>query len=156
MKIFGATQTFLHPKSCEQAPVRKVSGLKRLKLMRAPKVFVSYSHDSPDHKAWVLKLASDLRAQGIDVILDRWDLVAGQDVSMFMQKGIEGADRVLMICSADYVQKAEAGRGGVGYERLIVTAEVVQSIDTIKFIPILRANNDSKKVPQFMGPRLYI
>ena len=124
--------------------------------MRAPKVFVSYSHDSSDHKAWVLKLASDLRAQGIDVILDRWDLVAGQDVSMFMQKGIEGADRVLMICSADYVQKAEAGRGGVGYERLIVTAEVVQSIDTIKFIPILRANNDSKKVPQFMGPRLYI
>jgi TIR domain-containing protein len=124
--------------------------------MSAPIVFISYSHDSPHHKAWVLKLASDLREQGIDVILDRWDLVAGQDISMLMQKGIEGADRGLMICSADYVQKAEAGRGGVGYERLIVTAEVVQSIDTIKFIPILRGNNSSKKVPQFMGPRLYI
>jgi len=90
------------------------------------------------------------------VILDQWDLAAGQDVSMFMQKGIEGADRVLMVCSAAYVQKADGGRGGVGYERLIVTAEFVQSIDTIKFIPILRANNGSKKIPLFMGPRRYI
>jgi len=74
---------------------------------------------------------------------------------MFMQKGIAEADRVLMICSAPYVKKAEAGRGGVGYERLIVTAEVVQSIDTIKFIPILRANK-SKRTPRFLGPRLYV
>jgi hypothetical protein len=75
---------------------------------------------------------------------------------MFMQKQIAEADRVLMICSAPYVKKAEAGLGGVGYERLIVTAEVVQSIDTIKFIPILRANSGPKKTPLFMGPRLYI
>jgi hypothetical protein len=98
--------------------------------MAAPKAFISYSHDSPEHKAWALKLGSDLRAKGIDVVLDQWDLVPGQDVSLFMQKGIAEADRALMICSANYVQKAEAGVGGVGFERLIVTAEVIQSIDT--------------------------
>lgn len=92
--------------------------------MRAPKVFVSYSHDSPDHKKWTLKLATDLRGHGIDVTLDQWDLAPGQDVSMFMQKGISGSDRVLMICSAAYVEKAEAGTGGVGFERLIVTQKL--------------------------------
>jgi TIR domain len=122
----------------------------------APKAFISYSHDSSAHKDWVLKLASDLRAKGVDVVLDQWDLVAGQDVSLFMQRGISEADRVIMICSCAYVTKSEQGVGGVGYERLIVTAEVVNSIDTIKFIPILRGASCSRKTPSFLGPRLYI
>src|SRR5216683_6663317 len=125
------------------------------RFMSAPKAFISYSHDSPAHKDWVLKLGIDLRAKGVDVVLDQWDLVAGQDVSMFMQRGISEADRVIMICSSAYVTKSEQGVGGAGYERLIVTAEVVNSIDTIKFIPILRASG-SKKTPSFLGPRMYI
>lgn len=121
----------------------------------APKAFISYSHDSQNHKLWVLKLATDLRAKGVDVVLDQWDLAPGQDVSLFMQKGISEADRVIMICSSGYVSKSENAIGGAGYERLIVTAEVVQSIDTTKFVPILRGN-PSKKLPLFLGPRLYI
>jgi hypothetical protein len=124
--------------------------------MTAPRAFISYSHDSAEHKAWTLKLASDLRMNGIDVVLDQWDLVPGQDVSLFMQKGISEADRVLMICSSNYVEKAEAGVGGVGFERLIVTVEVIQSIDTIKFVPIVRGNRSERLVPSFLGPRLYV
>jgi hypothetical protein len=126
------------------------------RFMSAPKAFISYSHDSPSHKDWVLKLGSDLRARGVDVVLDQWDLVPGQDVSLFMQRGISEADRVVMVCSSDYVTKSEQGVGGAGYERLIVTAEVVNSIDTIKFIPILRGASSSKKTPSFLGPRIYI
>ncbi|HLA75634.1 MAG TPA: toll/interleukin-1 receptor domain-containing protein, partial [Gammaproteobacteria bacterium] len=114
--------------------------------MTAPIVFISYSHDSPEHKQWVLSLATDLRDNGIDAILDRWELVPGQDVTVFMQNGIITADRVLMVCSEAYVTKGEAGVGGVGFERLIVTAEVVQSIDTKKFIPLLRNNSSAVKV----------
>jgi TIR domain-containing protein len=124
--------------------------------MNAPKAFISYSHDSHEHKAWVLKLGSDLRSKGVDVVLDQWDLSPGQDVSMFMQAGITDASRVLMICSSPYVQKSEGGLGGVGYKRLIVTAEMLQSIDTKKFVPIVRGSVDAKKVPSFLGPRLYI
>src|SRR2546430_1051676 len=91
----------------------------------APKAFISYSHDSAAHKEWILKLGKDLREAGVDVILDQWDLVPGQDVSLFMQKNIAEADRVIMVCSSDYVAKSDKGVGGVGYERLIVTAEVV-------------------------------
>src|SRR5260370_28552943 len=126
------------------------------RFMSAPKAFISYSHDSKAHKNWVLKLASDLRVKGVDVVFDQWDLVAGQDVSLFMQRGISEADRVIMVCSTDYVTKSEQGVGGAGYERLIVTAEVVNSIDTIKFIPILRGASSSKKTPSFLGPRIYI
>jgi hypothetical protein len=36
------------------------------------RVFVSYSHDSDPHRAWVLKLATDLRANGVDATLDQW------------------------------------------------------------------------------------
>ena len=123
--------------------------------MAAPLVFISYSHDSEPHKEWVKKLASDLRALGIDAVLDQWDLRAGQDMAKFMQDGVSKSDRVIMICSSPYVKKAEAGIGGVGFERLIVTAEVVQSIDTIKFVPVLRSNGEGK-TPIFLGPRMYI
>lgn len=124
--------------------------------MTAPRVFISYSHDSPEHKAWVLQLATDLRAAGIDASIDQWDLAPGQDVASFMHDGISHADRVLLICTEPYVRKAESGQGGVGYERLIVTAEVIDSIETKKFVPIVRANEGENKVPRHLGPRLYI
>lgn len=124
--------------------------------MPAPSVFISYSHDSPEHKAWVLRLATDLRAAGIDASLDQWDLVPGQDVAAFMHDGIARSDRVLMICTETYVTKSEGGLGGVGYERLVVTAEVIEAIETRKFIPLVRANSLPNKTPKHLGPRLYI
>ena len=124
--------------------------------MNPPTVFISYSQDSPEHKAWVLKLATDLRTSGVDAVLDQWGLVPGQDIAAFMQRGIIESDRVLLICSDNYVSKAEAGLGGVGYERLVLTADIVQNIDTKKFIPIVRNNESKVKVPRFLGPRLYL
>ena len=121
-----------------------------------PSVFISYSHDSAEHKAWALKLATDLRNSGIDATIDQWDLVPGQDVAAFMQRGITTTDRVLLLCSDIYVGKADGGHGGVGYERLIVTAEVVEAIETKKFIPLVRNNPNKTKTPKFLGPRFYI
>lgn len=120
-----------------------------------PKVFISYSHDSDSHRAWVRRLATDLRSAGIDATLDLWDLTPGQDIVAFMQTGITGSNRVLLICTDLYREKAEQGSGGVGYERLIVTSELVQNIDTRKFVPITR-DNLSKRIPAFLGPRLYV
>jgi|HubBroStandDraft_1064217.scaffolds.fasta_scaffold108860_2 hypothetical protein len=123
--------------------------------MSAPKIFISYSHDSTEHKSWVAKLAADLRSNGVDVIFDQWDLALGQDVSLFMQHSVSSSDRVIMVCSETYVRKADGGTGGVGYERQVITSEVVENIDTKKFIPVVRGNSSSLKVPRFIGPRLY-
>ncbi len=120
-----------------------------------PKVFISYSHDSPEHKQWVSELAALLRRNGVDAILDQWDLGLGDDVTRFMERGIVDADRVLVICTDKYVSKANADEGGVGYERMIVNAELVQNLGTDKFIPIIRQASDKKKTPTFLGTRVY-
>jgi len=124
-------------------------------MTKPPTVFISYSHDSDAHKKWVIQLATDMRSKGVDVILDHWDLKFGQDLAMFMQQGVSKSDRVLMICTATYVQKSEERKGGVGFEALIVTGELVQTIETAKFIPAMR-NNAAGKMPSFLGPRKYV
>jgi hypothetical protein len=125
-------------------------------MTKEPKVFISYSHDNEQHKAWVIKLSTDLRARGVDANLDIWDLQPGQDIVRFMEDAISQSDRVLLVCSSQYVEKANKGTGGVGYERLIVTGELIGNIDTKKFIPILRNNTSAVKTPTFMGPRYYL
>ncbi|MDE0326692.1 MAG: toll/interleukin-1 receptor domain-containing protein, partial [Candidatus Poribacteria bacterium] len=120
-----------------------------------PKVFISYSHDSPEHKQWVSELAARLRRNGIDAILDQWDLGLGDDVTQFMERGIVNTDRVLVICTDEYVSKANAAKGGVGYERMIVTTQLMEDLGTDKFIPIIRQASGKEKMPTFLGRRVY-
>ena len=121
-----------------------------------PKVFISYSHDSPEHKRWVSELAARLRHNGIDAILDQWDLGPGDDITLFMETGLRDSDRVLVICTDTYVSKANAGEGGVGYERMIVTAQLIQNLGTNKFIPVIRQASGEEKTPIFLATRMYI
>src|SRR5260221_12606987 len=104
--------------------------------MSIPKAFISYSHDSQAHKKWVLELATRLRNTGIDAILDQSELGPGDDLPHFMERHLASADRVLMICTDQYVEKANAGAGGVGYEKMIVTADFLKTIDSNKVISI--------------------
>ena len=124
--------------------------------MEPPKVFASYSHDSDEHKLWVLQLCTKLVENGIDVILDQWDLGAGDDLTLFVENGVRDANRVLVICTDTYVRKANAGQGGVGYERLIVTAQLARDLGTNKFIPIIRHSSADEKTPTFLATRVYI
>jgi hypothetical protein len=121
-----------------------------------PIVFLSYSHDSRDHKRWVGKLAEMLRSKHVEVILDQWDLEPGDDVPKFMERAVKSADRVVMICSEPYVRKANDGKGGVGYEAMIVTGELVRDLGTRKFIPVIRQAGGDTVVPDCVSTRLYI
>src|SRR6478736_9046246 len=106
-----------------------------------PLVFISYSHDSPEHKAWVASLALKLRANGIEVLLDQFDLEPGDEVPKYMERSVTKADCVLMVCTDAYVRKADDGEGGVGYETMIVTGELVRNLGQSKFVPIIRQSN---------------
>ena len=100
--------------------------------------FVSYAHEDSDHDQWVIDLAADLRRKGVDASLDEWDLVPGQDVTLFMESQIRDSDYVILICTPTYAQKSNIPRGGVGYEKNIISAEMLQASDLRpKFIPIL-------------------
>jgi hypothetical protein len=100
-----------------------------------PRVFFSYSHDSEVHKDWMLTLATRLVATGVDVVLDQWDLTLGSDLPRFMETGLTTADRVVAICTEPYVDKANGGKGGVGYEKMILTAQLMQNVATDRIIP---------------------
>jgi len=121
-----------------------------------PKVFTSYSHDSEPHKNWVLTLATRLVANGVNVILDQWDLTLGSDLPRFMESGLSSADRVLAICTEVYVEKANAGRGGVGYEKMILTAQLMQNVTADRIIPVVRVNSLTQPLPIFLSSRVYI
>lgn len=123
--------------------------------MNPPRVFISYSHDSAQHKEWVLSFATTLRQRGVDVVLDQWDLKPGNDLPHFMETELARSDFALMICSERYVEKANAGQGGVGYEKMIMTSSLLTTIDSSKIIPIIRENSQ-KLVPTFMGSKLYV
>lgn len=120
-----------------------------------PKVFASYSHDSDEHKQWVLKLCTKLVENGVDVMLDQWDIRLGTDQTLFMEK-LGAADRVLVICTDAYVEKADNRTGGVGYEGRIITAQIAENLKTDKFIPIIRQLSNQKKMPVFLGKSQYI
>jgi hypothetical protein len=120
-----------------------------------PKVFISYSHDSEDHKNWVLQLSTRLRSNGVDIILDRWNLKLGIDIAQFMEKGLSELDRVICVCTDQYVVKANEGIRGVGYEKRIIVAEYLTEKNNNYVIPLLR-NNDLSKLPSCLLGLNYI
>jgi len=119
-----------------------------------PRLFFSYSHDNESHKAWVLALANRLVANGVDVILDRWNLSLGSDLGHFMESGLSEADRILAICSTAYVQKANRGIGGVGYEKMILTSQIMANLQSTRVVPIIRDNREGT-LPLFLSGRMY-
>jgi hypothetical protein len=123
--------------------------------MNPPRVFISYSHDSAEHKKWVLDFATTLRNRGADAVLDQWDLKPGDDLPHFMETQLSISDYIIMICTEKYVDKANAGEGGVGYEKMIITSTLLKKIDSNKIIPIIRQTGTAKR-PTFLNSKLYI
>lgn len=118
-----------------------------------PRCFISYSWENDPHKEWVRTLAQRLRKDGVDVVLDQWDLVPGDQLPEFMEGAIRDADFVLIVCTPAYKQKSEERKGGVGYEGDIITGEVFTERNHRKFIPIMRSGNAT---PSWMKGKYYI
>ena len=78
--------------------------------MENPKVFISYSWHPEENKIRVQRLAERLMQDGVNVVLDIWDLKHGHDKYVFMEQMVKDPDikKVLVICNEDYVQKADA------------------------------------------------
>lgn len=120
-------------------------------------VFISYSWDSAEHKAWVRRLGEDLRARGITVWLDQFDLRLGDDITQFMERGVSDADCVLLVCTDTFGQKANDRRGGVGYEQAVVTSEFLHSTPPRgRFVCILRQGTPSQALPIYMKHRVWL
>lgn len=120
------------------------------------KVFVSYAWDSEEHKEWILKLATNLRQHGVDVILDQWDVRLGDDLSSFMEQGLTKSHLVICVCSDKYIAKTNDGLGGAGYEKRILASEMLNDEDKRFIIPIIKNCSSERKVPRFLSGLKYV
>ncbi len=119
-------------------------------------VFISYSWDDDSHKDWVATLAERLRLDGVDVVLDRWGAVPGDQLPEFMERAIRENEYVVIICTPRYKQKSDAREGGVGYEGDIMTAEVMTQQNHRKFIPALRNGSWAESAPSWLAGKYYV
>lgn len=72
-----------------------------------------------------------------------------------MEKNLAIADKVIMICTDKYVEKANGGTGGVGYEKMIITSNLLCNMDENKIIPII-IQNSTKHLPTFLQTKIYL
>ena len=91
---------------------------------KLPKVFISYAWED-DTKAWVRELATRLRFNGVETLLDQWDVVPGDSLPEFMESSVSVSDFVLIVCTPAYKSKSDSSDpSGVGYEKGVITGEL--------------------------------
>lgn len=118
---------------------------------RAPKVFVSYSWDSEGHREWVRAFATQLRKDGVDAVLDQWEVQFGDPLTEFMERSVRENDFALVVCTPKYKERSDDRTGGVGYEGSIMTAEVLSKKNHRKFKPVLRKGDWSNAFPSWLS-----
>lgn len=122
-----------------------------------PKVFISYSWSNSEK---VIELAERLMANGVEVILDKWDLKEGQDKYAFMEQSVNDTtiDKVLIACDKSYTEKANSREGGVGDETIITSPKIYEQTKQEKFIPIIFEidSNGKPYCPTYIKSRIYI
>ena len=90
-----------------------------------PRVFISYSHDSPEHCERVLKIANRLRKDGVEAWIDQFDAHHPEPWRTWMRREIEKAGKVLMVFTPAYKRRFEGneelGRGnGATFEGIVI------------------------------------
>ena len=120
-------------------------------------VFISYSWDSEKHKTWVLELANRLVKEGVNVILDRYELRPGKSLPHFVETSIKNANRIIIVFTPNYKLKAEKRAGGVGYEYSIMNSELYKNqTNNERIIPVLRDGESADSIPEFMQQYIHI
>ncbi|MGH6671213.1 MAG: TIR domain-containing protein [Xanthobacteraceae bacterium] len=126
----------------------------------APKAFVSSCWSSLAHEQWVIALATQLRENGVDVILDKWDLKEGHDAVVFMERMVTDPEirKVVVVLDRLYAEKADGRKGGVGTETQIISAEVYKKADQDKFVGVIaeKGTDGTPFLPTYYKSRIYI
>ena len=118
-----------------------------------PKVFISYSHDSSEHRDHILDLSNRLRGNGIDCHIDQYEESPSEGWPQWMINQIKAADFVLVVRTENYERRfsgiEDKGKGsGVKWEGAIITQAIYDAeAHNTTFIPVLFAPNDSGFIP---------
>ncbi len=116
-----------------------------------PIVFISYSHDSKEHQDKVLKLANDLRSEGIDCMLDQYEDSPPEGWPKWMDRGVEKSDFVLVVCTETYYNRVmgtdEKGMG-IKWESTLIYQQLYNAgSNNTKFIPVIFTDGKFEHIP---------
>lgn len=125
-----------------------------------PKVFISYAWSQNMEKI-AIELADRLLGDGVDVIIDKYDLNPGYDKYKFMERSATDPEvtKVLILCDKKYADKANSRQGGVGDETTIITPEVYGKPRQEKFIALAFEFDETSGeayLPQYLKGRIYL
>jgi hypothetical protein len=89
-------------------------------IQNNPKVFISNSHDTNQHRARVHALSDRLRSDGIDCIIDQYETSPPEGWARWCDRMIEEARFVLVSCTNIYEQRfsvdaTEKGKGAKSF-----------------------------------------
>lgn len=123
--------------------------------MLTPKVFISYSHDSVQHRQRVLELSDRLNTDAIDCDIDQYIKGSPEEGwPLWMEKKLNEAKFVLVVCTENYLnpvqRKGKSGTGkGVKWESLLVYQDIYEN-DSLnqKFVPVIFNAADAKFMPK--------
>ncbi|GAA4707761.1 tetratricopeptide repeat protein [Phytohabitans rumicis] len=124
-----------------------------------PVVFISYAHDSGEHKELVRRLWEFLRSRGIDAKLDLSAAAERRDWALWMGQQIDRADYVLVIASPAYRERGDGdvdphdGRG-VQYEAALLKDRLMQDRAqwTGRMLPVILPGRSAAEIPRFLQP----
>jgi TIR domain len=122
-----------------------------------PRLFISYSHDSPEHSERVLSLAWALQGNGIDVELDQFHNEEIVDWPRWCneQTSHEHSDFVVCVCTAEYRQRIEGkvppekGKG-VYWEGSLLDDDLYDEKGNKRVIAILFDDVPDTSIPRFL------
>jgi len=128
--------------------------------MIQPKVFISYSWSSKTHQQHIKDIAERLAADGVETVIDIYDLKEGDDKNHYMERMVQDTSvtHVLVICDRKYSEKADNRKDGVGVESIIISQEIYSSVSQSKFIPLIFEYKETGEAftPIFLKSRIYI
>lgn len=126
---------------------------------RAPQVFVSYAHDSPQHKENVRTFCEFLIGSGFDVRGDQWDQHKRRDWHLWAIREIRQADFVIVVASPECrrVGNGEVGpreRRGLQAEMRVLRELHNQDVEvwTGKILPVVLPGCSISDIPLFLQP----
>lgn len=95
-------------------------------------VFISYSHDSDEHRERVRDLAAQLRRDGVQSEIDLYEPSPDQGWPRWMQSHVLSARRILVVCTETYQRRFEGreveGKGrGVTWEGHLLTQTLYEA-----------------------------
>ena len=123
-------------------------------MTAAPKVFISYSHDSEEQSEYVKQLADKLRVDGIDAELDQYQTQPPQGWPRWCEEQLrpKNSDFVLVICTQNYMNRVEGKipsdvGSGVFWEGTIIYNYLYSSKSNDRFLLVFLGEYQDEILP---------